>query len=35
MMTRAHGVGAGAGVMFELDSEEAIRQLLATGGGRC
>jgi ferrous iron transport protein B len=32
MVTGAHGVGQGAGVMFELDSSDAVRQLL-TGGG--
>jgi len=32
MVTGAHGVGEGAGVMFQLDSEEAIRQLLTAGG---
>ena len=32
MMTGAHGVGQGAGVMFELDSENAVRQLLTAGG---
>lgn len=30
--TGAQGVGAGAGVMFELESEEAVRQLLTAGG---
>ncbi len=32
MVTGAQGVGAGAGVMFELDSDDAVRQLLTTGG---
>jgi ferrous iron transport protein B len=32
MVTGAPGVGAGAGVMFELDSNDAVRQLLTTGG---
>ena len=32
MVTGAHGVGEGAGVMFELDSENAVRQLLTAGG---
>ena len=32
MITGAHGVGSGAGVMFELDSNEAVRQLLIAGG---
>jgi len=31
MVTGAHA-GAGAGVMFELDSDDAIRQLLISGG---
>jgi ferrous iron transport protein B len=31
-VTGVHGVGQGAGVMFELDSHEAIRQLLTAGG---
>ena len=31
-MTGAHGLGQGAGVMFELDSEDALRQLLTAGG---
>jgi ferrous iron transport protein B len=32
MMTGAPGVGEGAGVMFELDSEAGVRQLLTAGG---
>jgi ferrous iron transport protein B len=32
MVTGAVDVGQGAGVMFEVDSGEAVRQLLATGG---
>lgn len=32
MVTGAHDVGSGAGVMFELDSNDAVRQLLAAGG---
>jgi ferrous iron transport protein B len=32
MITGAHGVGEGAGVMFELDSNDAVRQLLTAGG---
>mgnify|MGYP005842099553 CR=1 FL=1 len=32
MVTGAENVGAGAGVMFELDSEDAVRQLLVAGG---
>jgi ferrous iron transport protein B len=32
MVTGANGVGEGAGVMFELDSREAIQQLLKAGG---
>jgi ferrous iron transport protein B len=32
MMTGAQGVGQGAGVMFELDSDDAVRQLLTAGG---
>jgi ferrous iron transport protein B len=32
MATGAHGVGPGAGVMFELDSDDAVRQLLTAGG---
>ena len=32
MVTGAHGVGGGAGVMFELDSESAVHALLTAGG---
>ena len=32
MATGTQGVGEGAGVMFELDSEHTIRQLLTAGG---
>jgi ferrous iron transport protein B len=32
LVTGAHGVGEGAGVMFELDSQEALRALLEAGG---
>jgi ferrous iron transport protein B len=32
MVTGAHGVGSGAGVMFELDSNDAVRHLLVSGG---
>jgi ferrous iron transport protein B len=32
MVTGAQGVGEGAGVMFELDSTDAVRQLLTAGG---
>jgi len=32
MVTGAHDVGSGAGVMFELDSNDAVRQLLTAGG---
>ena len=32
MVTGAHDVGSGAGVMFELDSNDAVRQLLNAGG---
>jgi ferrous iron transport protein B len=32
MVTGASEVGAGAGVMFELDSNDAVRQLLIAGG---
>lgn len=32
MVTGAQGVGAGAGVMFELDSDDAVRQVLVAGG---
>jgi ferrous iron transport protein B len=32
MVTGAQGVGAGEGVMFELDSGDAVRQLLTAGG---
>jgi ferrous iron transport protein B len=32
MVTGAHGVGQGAGVMFELDSNESLKQLLSAGG---
>ena len=32
MVTGTHGVGGGAGVMFELDSENAVHQLLSAGG---
>ena len=32
LVTGLTGVGAGAGVMFELDSQEATRQLLQAGG---
>ena len=32
MTTGAHGVGHGAGVMFELDSDSAVKSLLTTGG---
>ncbi len=32
MQTGARGVGAGAGVMFELDSDDAVLQLLTAGG---
>jgi len=32
MVTGAHGLGQGTGVMFELDSEDALRQLLTAGG---
>jgi len=32
MVTDAHGAGAGAGVMFELDSNDTVRQLLTAGG---
>jgi ferrous iron transport protein B len=32
IVTGAQGVGAGAGVMFELDSQEALRSLLEAGG---
>ncbi len=32
MVTGAEHVGAGAGVMFELDSNDAVRQLLTAGG---
>ncbi len=32
MATGTQGVGEGAGVMFELDSDNAIRQLLTAGG---
>ena len=32
MVTGAQGIGAGAGVMFELDSHDAVRQLLTAGG---
>ena len=32
MVTGAQGVGEGAGVMFELDSQHAVRQLLTAGG---
>ena len=32
MVTGIEGVGAGSGVMFELDSQEATRQLLQAGG---
>jgi ferrous iron transport protein B len=32
MVTEATGVGAGAGVMFELESGDAVRQLLTAGG---
>ncbi|MCO6439468.1 MAG: ferrous iron transporter B [Phycisphaerae bacterium] len=32
MVTGAHGIGSGAGVMFELDSNDAVRQLLTAGG---
>jgi ferrous iron transport protein B len=32
MVTGAQGVGSGAGVMFELDSHDAVRQVLTAGG---
>jgi ferrous iron transport protein B len=32
MVTGAHGVGEGAGVMFELDAEDGVRELLTAGG---
>ncbi len=32
MVTGSHDVGAGAGVMFELESNDAVHQLLAAGG---
>jgi ferrous iron transport protein B len=32
MITGAQGVGDGAGVMFELESDDAVRQLLTAGG---
>jgi ferrous iron transport protein B len=32
MVTGAHGLGHGTGVMFELDSEDTLRQLLTAGG---
>jgi len=32
MVTGAQGIGEGAGVMFELDSENAVHQLLTAGG---
>ncbi|MCG3126102.1 MAG: Fe(2+) transporter FeoB [Phycisphaerae bacterium] len=32
MVTGTQNVGAGAGVMFELDSDDAVRQLLSAGG---
>jgi ferrous iron transport protein B len=32
MVTGAHGVGQGAGVMFELDSTDSLKQLLGAGG---
>lgn len=32
MATSAQGMGAGAGVMFELDSNDAVHQLLTAGG---
>lgn len=32
MMTGAPGVGQGAGVMFELDSDSAVKSLLTAGG---
>jgi ferrous iron transport protein B len=32
MMTGMHEVGQGAGVMFELDSEAAVKDLLTRGG---
>jgi ferrous iron transport protein B len=32
LVTGVHGVGEGAGVMFELDSQEALRALLEAGG---
>jgi ferrous iron transport protein B len=32
MVTGAQGVGAGAGVMFELDSADSLRQILTAGG---
>jgi len=32
MVTGAQGVGEGAGVMFELDSNDSVRQLLVAGG---
>ena len=32
MVTGAQGVGAGAGTLFELDSGDAVRQLLTAGG---
>ena len=32
MVTGTHGVGAGTGVMFELESGDDVRQMLTTGG---
>jgi len=32
MITGSHGLGHGTGVMFELNSEDALRQLLTAGG---
>ncbi|MEW5982891.1 MAG: nucleoside recognition domain-containing protein [Acidobacteriota bacterium] len=32
MVTGSHGLGAGAGVMFELESTEALKRLLEDGG---
>ena len=32
MVTGSHELGAGTGVMFELDSDDAVRQLLVAGG---